>query len=551
MPLSGLVDSSGVTALAPNAVDDTSALQATINRVRDAGGGRVYLKEGVYLLATSLQLYTSVELIGASQHRDISGTLTHGTTIRPKTTGIMAGLPLIDVSSTTRAAVRKIALCGPTTDATNNTVSGISDFTTSAVNTGATLLTIEDCWFSWLGAEAIALAGNANFIYRNEAYVLNSHYIHLRNDSVTGRFASDSHVAFNIGGFGIGNGTTGAAGAGLYLNGASACVVDANEFYNFKYGIQINGALMNRIVANRLEKHDNDGIYVGGSASGNLIANNNIFNCGYVASKNGINLLAGAIRNIVQGNNILNWTLAAGGGTGFQDGNMDAGISVSGSSQYNLISGNYIHNPNKWGITLDSASFTDVVGNKVNKCGADGIRLQNGSSDNTLRDNSVILASQTTDAGFDGVIVTGNSDRNSIVGQYCRHGGLSSQARYGVNIATSDCDNNSVYSCDLQTAGRTFSVGNTGTGTTLRDIRGYATEKASTNSVASGSTTRTVAHGLPFTPVAGEIAIHPTGWGSATRYWVTGIDATNFVVNTDVDPGASGFQFGWSAAKAG
>ena len=74
---------------------------------------------------------------------------------------------------------------------------------------------------------------------------------------------------------------------------------------------------------------------------------------------------------------------------------------------------------------------------------------------------------------------------------------------------------------------------------------GYITENSGTATVASGSTTVVVNHGLAATPT--RVLLTARLWSSANKAWVTGIGATQFTINVDADPGAGTAIFDWKA----
>lgn len=74
--------------------------------------------------------------------------------------------------------------------------------------------------------------------------------------------------------------------------------------------------------------------------------------------------------------------------------------------------------------------------------------------------------------------------------------------------------------------------------------------KASVATVASGATSVAVNHGLDFTPTPNEVQITPRNdMGNASKFWVSGVGATQFTINVNADPGAGGAIFAWRAAK--
>lgn len=69
-----------------------------------------------------------------------------------------------------------------------------------------------------------------------------------------------------------------------------------------------------------------------------------------------------------------------------------------------------------------------------------------------------------------------------------------------------------------------------------------------TNTIASGTTSVTVTHGLAaWTPAAYDITIMPTATttNNCLPFYVDTIDADSFNVNVKSNPGASGFAFSW------
>lgn len=73
------------------------------------------------------------------------------------------------------------------------------------------------------------------------------------------------------------------------------------------------------------------------------------------------------------------------------------------------------------------------------------------------------------------------------------------------------------------------------------------TRNSGSDSIANGTTSKVVAHGLVVTPSAEHFTItgkeNPTN--SVGTVWVDTIGAANFTVNVENNPGASGWDFGW------
>jgi hypothetical protein len=87
-----------------------------------------------------------------------------------------------------------------------------------------------------------------------------------------------------------------------------------------------------------------------------------------------------------------------------------------------------------------------------------------------------------------------------------------------------------------------------GTNTIVRNNVGFVTEKAGTATVANGSTSVVVNHGLDMTPALSNITLTPTNsLGTAAKFWVSNVTSTQFTVNVNADPGATTATFSWFA----
>jgi hypothetical protein len=164
------------------------------------------------------------------------------------------------------------------------------------------------------------------------------------------------------------------------------------------------------------------------------------------------------------------------------------------------------------------------------------------------------------------VAIVDNSDRGIVTGNYL----------YGTNdtnltlLSEADCADITIQGntirgfsaaqgeIDLQSATTVF-TGNVVVGTGLiniaadaivRNNQGFVTENSGTGSIASGTTSDVIAHGLDVTPTVDDIVItlaeNPTNTPGAI--WVDTLGVTNFTVNCENDPGASNLDFGWRAA---
>ena len=82
----------------------------------------------------------------------------------------------------------------------------------------------------------------------------------------------------------------------------------------------------------------------------------------------------------------------------------------------------------------------------------------------------------------------------------------------------------------------------------MRDNIGFVSEKSGTATVANGSTSIEVEHGLGATPAIQDISVTPTNnLGNASKFWISDVDSDSFQINVDADPGNDTATFAWSA----
>ncbi len=84
----------------------------------------------------------------------------------------------------------------------------------------------------------------------------------------------------------------------------------------------------------------------------------------------------------------------------------------------------------------------------------------------------------------------------------------------------------------------------TGTGNIIRDNDGYVTENSGTATVASGTTSVNVTHGLAAAPT--RVVLTPTSDNNTRRYWVSAKGATTFTI-TISSSYTSAITFDWHA----
>lgn len=77
--------------------------------------------------------------------------------------------------------------------------------------------------------------------------------------------------------------------------------------------------------------------------------------------------------------------------------------------------------------------------------------------------------------------------------------------------------------------------------------RGGDVSNRGTATVASGTTSIAVTHGVDFTPLLQEVSVTPTNNPTnAVNYWISNMTSTQFTINTNTDPGSGGASFAWN-----
>lgn len=269
-----------------------------------------------------------------------------------------------------------------------------------------------------------------------------------------------------------------------------------------------------------------------------------------------------------------------------------------------MIAYNVSYNQGAAGISLETGQYCTLVGNVTYDNGntgivavtsADGdpigcIFIGNISKDNTTSTSGRGLSASGTGHIFSNNITIGNNgpgieftgDDCTCVGNICKNNGqntdLADNFQVGIRITNAaDCvvtgnrcfddqgtqtqltgiaevgtsDNNVITNNSVRGNG-TAGITEVGASSIYRDNLGYVTENKGTGTIANGATNSgNVAHGLDYTPSAGEFNIifteNPTNTPGV--WWISGIDATNFVLNVENDPGASGLDFAWNVRR--
>ena len=218
-----------------------------------------------------------------------------------------------------------------------------------------------------------------------------------------------------------------------------------------------------------------------------------------------------------------------------------------------IISCNFVGGTNNCiGIRVQNALKTKIIGSTFDGTGGDSIFLVANKC--VVSGNLITSPGDASTSGtYSGIhlefnthfnVISGNSleTSNTVSGKVCSLIREESTGGGGDNLI----EGNSVtWGAFGPTVGLIESAG---ANTIVRNNIGWTTEKSGTATVANGTTSVTVNHGLDATPAAGNITVTPTNsLGSASKFWVSNITSTQITITVNADPGVTTATFAWFA----
>lgn len=244
----------------------------------------------------------------------------------------------------------------------------------------------------------------------------------------------------------------------------------------------------------------------------------------------------------------------------------ESGIYIYNSNYVN-VQNCHIENATDHSLVIESISGTtnhhlNFVGNTIK--GSDnndsGIWLRAGNDDaNRLKtvnvlgnvitncEHAIIVAPYVYGSNIVGNVIDACAD--GIYAQGLKYSNIEDNVitactTHGINvIAGSDTINIQGNTLD----GNTPELADAGSATNILANVGWVTENSGTSSIASGDTTKVVAHGLDATPTYANVAFTEQGTNDYGRVWVSALGSTGFTLNVSADPGASNLDFAWEA----
>jgi hypothetical protein len=201
---------------------------------------------------------------------------------------------------------------------------------------------------------------------------------------------------------------------------------------------------------------------------------------------------------------------------------------------------------------VDTVAFTNC---EFFDCGAHGCNVTSTSAKRVSFTNcSFESNSRTAGSGVsNGLNIAAGVTDFSVIGGSAHNGLYTGTQGYGINIATGASDNYSIIGVNVN-SNATGGINDGGSGTTKHIIAnpGCRTRNRGTGTVATGTSSVSVAHGLAFTPTTSDVLISPTSSmtaGGVSSLWCSAVSSTNITVSTNTNATAN-VTFTWDARKS-
>jgi len=532
-------------AVGDGVADDTAAIQAAIDHMASAGGGRVYMPSGTYIVSRGSG-GADTHAIYLKDRISLDGDGVGSTIIQCKASaGTCHGINTEGGSTYIQISNLTLDHNGVNLGATTS-VHGIRIYETKKIFIhNVAVLNTDHHGITTIGASELSTASSEIFISD----------VYLENIGVSGRnggdglrifYASEKTTVQNI----IMNGVEGHA---LHMGKGAGTVNNVQVFNsgNTAFSIQSEG-----ILASNLHAEWNDVIsdlFANRSAAGTA---GRIF---YATDTSAWYRDNGSDWKTLSGNLTGLWTFTRSGGfdpaTRLSFSNLKFIYSITENQPYDAASGD--------AIRIESSQTSINNFHVFGKCRF-GIYGDTGSENLTVTNGSI------EGVRDDGVRV--KADNSSLIGVKILSSNLGGGSSRGVTIYSSYCK---VIGCDISDAtnvaygieektGANYSaiIGNYITGTNkgvervgansiVRDNQGYTTESKGSATINSGTTSVVVTHGLNGGGgYAGDFQVtlkeNPTN--DVGNIWVDTINSTTFKINCRNDP-ASNLNLDWSAKR--
>ncbi|HET7070151.1 MAG TPA: hypothetical protein VFI40_04960 [Nocardioides sp.] len=248
------------------------------------------------------------------------------------------------------------------------------------------------------------------------------------------------------------------------------------------------------------------------------------------------------------------------------------GINVQENTKHVTVAGNVVSDPLRAGIRVEEGQTGGYVyncaitGNSIFNSAINGIQLRSVTGahsqgisvvGNTIHTSAGSAIAENSGSYIDGLVISGNaiyghgdsgiafrSPKAVISGNYIgaetTHYSIEALSTTGIgSLVTGNI-------CASNNGTNSHTTGGTATDYYFRNNIGLSkTENHGSAAITSGNTSVTVSHGVKGTPLSGDIQVTPaSSFGSAAKFWISGISSTQFTINVDANPGAT-VTFHW------
>lgn len=493
---------------------DNTAAQDTFNSVltamNSAGGGMALVRRGTYNIAARLTPKNNTGLVG--EHRQ--------TTI---------------LNNTTNATDHSIFYYSTANPPSNVP---LSHFTLDSLslywnNSGET----QAPWYSE-NTDYLTF-NNCHFkSFANPSVAKIMVYLASKAGLVTNTYATITNNIFE----GLTNGQD-QLGGGHY----NSCLIANNTFIGDKSGTGVGQAIGctrangSRWIGNQFFNTGNIFGFEGDICQNNVIADNVGIASGFIKLADvGNSTVNQSFRNVVT-NNIQMY-----GNAGIRDG----------YGNEDIITNNLIWRTKSQGIKGTFNRCT-IANNHISETNYDVFSVTVGGQ--SLRDGGIVLVNNTAWTGQTGNRIFGNTFYRQNTTPtfvpptgYFEDGHAATYGRTGgILIDTNFANTNVEQNIYVGTIASTEVIQDFGTTSKIRNnsTQGlFRTENYGTATIASGSTSIVVSHGLAVTPVLQAIQVTPTNsMGNSSKFWISTPTSTQFTITVNADPGATTATFAWMA----
>jgi parallel beta-helix repeat protein len=475
-------------------VNDNVEIQAALDAVSSAGGGLVFIKAGTYLITQPLIIDSKTTMAGEGWNTIIK---LADNTILDGTLPIIDGVPgtawdygLISSKNCKNHTYMSDMVVRDLALDGNIDNQSITWLTQTNNLLGVYLAFNRHCLVSHvkvtnMGAMGICIWGDFTTNYTDS--VIENCYVENCNEG------SEQEALLGL---------TGIFSCGIFVSyGGKGTIIKGNTIKDCYDGIVLDDGILENIVSNNVVySSTNTGIHCQNAGARTIFSNNMIRGCGGT----GLSLVIGATGCVATGNFL------------YENKN---GIEVA--NQITVI-GNVCKNNDECGIIVHGL-FSNVNGN---------VCIDNGQDD-------------TADAGDRcGIKTVGTQYLSSITNNNVYDSQVATTQQYGIyNLGDSNLITGNLLNGNL------VDFFDSGSANTTRGNIGWVTENSGTGTIASGTTSKVITHGLSVTPTLKDISITLGELSTADpgQIYVTAIGATTFTVNCRTNPGVSGLDFAWQA----